>query len=89
MDFDKSKEEKNDKYLKINLQHIGRGLKSLRKINKMTLEDLSVDTHIDVGYLSKIENCKAKPKIDTITNILAVYDLSMKDFFDYIDSIID
>lgn len=87
MDYDKEYDKKKRQFLKINLIHIGKGIKSLRKLHGMTLDDLSVDTKIDTGYLSRLENGLCKPRIDTVSSILAVFNLSMKEFFDYLDSI--
>lgn len=53
----------------------------------MTLDDLSVDTGIDTGYLSRLENGKCKPRIDTLSNILIVFNLTLKEFYDYLDSL--
>lgn len=77
-----------DQYFKLNKQHIGKGLLGLRLSKGYSLEDLSFYSGKDVAYLSRIENTKLSPKISTLSEILACYELSMKEFFDKLDEFI-
>jgi transcriptional regulator with XRE-family HTH domain len=50
-------------------QRIGRRLKDLRKIRGSTLESLAERTGFTKGYLSKIENAKKVPPIETLSRL--------------------
>lgn len=73
---------------KINKNDLSVGLKGLRLLNDLTLEDLSEYTGKDIAYLSRMENGKTSPKMDTITKILAHYNLTIKEFYDQLDRFI-
>jgi transcriptional regulator with XRE-family HTH domain len=75
-------------FKKLNGKHLSDGLRGLRLIHGHTLEDLSEYLNKDIGYLSRLENGKASPKLDTITFILSFYDLTIKEFYDQLDDLI-
>ena len=53
----------------VDYEMIGGRIKTCRLQNKLTQESLAEICGITVEYLSKIENGKAKPTIDTLGNI--------------------
>ena len=77
-----------EKLKELNRKHLGRGLKGLRLMNNHTLEDLAFYLSRDVGYLSRVENGKMSIKFDTVSEILAFYELSTKEFYDKLDDLI-
>lgn len=77
-----------EQYNKLNKKHLSLGLKGLRLINDHTLEDLSEYLNKDVAYLSRLENGKSSPKMETISDILSFYNLTFKEFYDSIDDYI-
>lgn len=78
--------EKN--YSHINRVHLAKGLMGLRQLKGYSLVDLSIYTGKDIGYLSKIENMKISPKMETMYQILAFYKMTMKEFYDKLDDFI-
>lgn len=76
------------KYSKINKLHLGNGLKGLRLLNGYSLEDLAFYIDKDAAYLSRIENTKLSPKMETISEILAFYEMTLKEFYDRLDEFI-
>lgn len=72
----------------LNRKHLGKGLKGLRLSNNHTLEDLSFYIGKDIAYISRIENGKVSIKFDTLSEILAFYELSIKEFYDRLDELI-
>jgi len=60
---------------------ISRRLKELRKIRGMTLDSLAKQTRFTKGYLSKIENTKKIPPIETLSKIAAALNTEISYFF--------
>jgi len=60
---------------------IGRRLKDLRKIRGITLDSLADMTGFTKGYLSKIENAKKVPPIETLSKISAALNTEISYFF--------
>ena len=60
---------------------ISRRLKELRKIRGMTLDSLAKQTGFTKGYLSKIENTKKIPPIETLSKISAALNTEISYFF--------
>jgi transcriptional regulator with XRE-family HTH domain len=77
-----------EKYRKINFNHLGRGLGALRRIKGHTLEDLAFYTRKDLAYLSRLENGKSSPKMETLSDILSFYEMTLKQFYDNLDDFI-
>ena len=67
---------RNDLFLK----DIGRKVKALGKSNKMTLQNLSDHTGIDLSNLWIIENGKRNVHILTLKSITDVFKKNIKDF---------
>lgn len=71
--------------LKINKSQLAKGLFGLRKSKNLTLEDLAFYLNKDIAYLSRIENMKTSPRLETISDILSFYDITIKEFYDKLD----
>ncbi len=71
--------------LKINKYQLAKGLFGLRKSKNLTLEDLAFYLNKDIAYLSRIENMKTSPRLETISDILSFYDITIKEFYDKLD----
>jgi len=74
-----------EQYKALNRLHLAKGLQGLRLAHGYSLEDLSFYTNKDTAYLSRIENMKLFPKMETISEILAVYEITLKQFYDCLD----
>ena len=61
--------------------NIGKRIKMLRKLKKMTSKQLADKSFISQSFLSDIENDKAKPSIDTLFSICNVLEISPAAFF--------
>lgn len=66
-----------------NKQLIGRRIKELRKMHKMTQEDLSGEIDIDAKHLSSIEVGRSYPSLFVLEKIIKVLNIEMIDIFDY------
>lgn len=60
---------------------IGKKIKNLRNIKKLTQEELAERTDLSKGYISQIESQYASPSMETFLNILEVLGTSPSDFF--------
>jgi transcriptional regulator with XRE-family HTH domain len=60
---------------------IGIRLKSLRKARRVTLDNLASQTGFTKGYLSKIENNKKLPPIETLSKIAKALNSDISYFF--------
>ena len=58
-------------------------IKSLRKSNNLTIEQLAYQSGISKGGLSEIERNMKEPRAYTIIRICAGLNITMKDFFDF------
>lgn len=72
----------------LNRQHLGRGLRGLRLINQLSLDELGFYVKKDIGYLSRLETGKVSIKLDTLSEILSYYNMSVKEFYDKLDDFI-
>ncbi len=65
----------------MNPDPISRGirLKSYRKSKKMTLKELSEETGLSVGFLSKIENGFGNPSINNVQKICYALGITVND----------
>lgn len=66
---------------------IGRRLKELRKIRGITLDTLATKTGFTKGYLSKIENAKKLPPIETLAKISTALNTEIAYFFQQDDEL--
>lgn len=60
--------------------HIGKLLHQVRKNQKMTQKELATSTEIDQALISKIENGKHLPRIDTIERLAGGLNMSVTEF---------
>lgn len=60
---------------------IGKNIRTLRKLKKLTLEDLAGKTGFTKGYLSKVENSEKAPPVSTLLNIARAMDVNMSALF--------
>lgn len=56
---------------------IGSRLKKFREIKNYTQETVAEKAEITVVYLSKIENGKARPTLDTLSNLCTILDCDL------------
>lgn len=62
---------------------LGDNIRNIRKDKKISINKLSKITGISLGYLSDLENNKAKnPSIEKLETIAKALDVSVNDFFD-------
>lgn len=62
---------------------LGRRIKELRKLRKLSQERLSEGVGIDPKHLSRIEVGRGFPSLDTLEKIAMVLKVEMKDFFEF------
>ncbi|RIP35662.1 XRE family transcriptional regulator [Staphylococcus gallinarum] len=60
---------------------IGKKLKDLRRIKKLTQEELAERTDLSKGYISQIESGHASPSMETFLNVLEVLGTEPGHFF--------
>ena len=65
------------------LRNVGRRLRSLRRAQKRTLEELAADTGFTTGYLSQIETGDAVPSLAALAAISASLGTDMSAFFPF------
>ena len=65
-----------------NLDKIGRSIRNLRKVNKMTLKRMSEETGLSIGYLSNIERNITSPTLANLQRICEVFDTSLGDLLE-------
>ena len=62
-------------------QNLAKRIKDLRRINKLTQEQLAESTGLSTDYIGKIETCINKPGIKSILKIIKAFNVNMGDFF--------
>jgi len=62
-------------------QRIGRRIRDLREARNATLDQLSIETKLTKGQLSRIENGKVSSPVSTLTRIAAALGVSPGDLF--------
>lgn len=70
---------KNEKFL------LGLKIKNFRKNQSYTQEQLSEALGMDVSALSKIENGKSFPSVETLCKLMKILKIRPDDLFDFID----
>lgn len=65
-----------------NIDKIGNNIRSLRKANKMTLQELAKATGLSTGYISNIERNMSSPTLSNLQKICEVFDTSLGDLID-------
>jgi transcriptional regulator with XRE-family HTH domain len=64
-------------------KQLGARIKELRKIRKLTQEQLAEMVDVDSKHLSRIEVGGSYPSIDTLVKMSAALKYEVMDFFDY------
>jgi transcriptional regulator with XRE-family HTH domain len=62
---------------------LGARIKELRKLNKLSQEQLSEKIDIDPKHLSRIEVGNSYPSLDTLESIANALKVEIKDFFEF------
>ncbi len=62
---------------------LGARIKELRKLKKLSQEQLSEKISIDPKHLSRIEVGNSYPSLDTLERIAKVLGMEMRDFFEF------
>lgn len=65
---------------------LGGRIKELRRLRKMSQEQLSEKVGIDSKHLSRIEVGRGFPSLDTLEKITEALDVEMKDMFEFEDN---
>ena len=60
---------------------IGQKLKALRIMHNLTMQELADRCNLSKGYISQLEHNLASPSIETLHDMLKVYDLDFATFF--------
>lgn len=60
---------------------VGAAIKSIRKLKKMTLQDLARKSELSVSYLSMLERGLNSPTISSLQSICLALDISLTDLF--------
>ena len=67
-------------------KQLGKRIKYLRSVKKMTIEELSFECGISKNYLCDLENGKRNPSINILDKISKVFDMSISELLDGIGS---
>jgi len=62
--------------------HIGEKIKQIRHEKNMSLRQLAVMSDINHAYLSRIENGKVQPSVESLTKIAKALGCDVADFFE-------
>ncbi|PKL90757.1 MAG: DNA-binding protein [Candidatus Goldiibacteriota bacterium HGW-Goldbacteria-1] len=68
----------------MNLHSLGRKVKSLRKVNELTQEELAEKAGITRAALNAIENGRAKPRTSNLYRMAKVFNVKIADFFEVV-----
>ncbi|WP_143316888.1 helix-turn-helix transcriptional regulator [Clostridium sp. HBUAS56017] len=61
---------------------IGEKIKSLRKLNKLTLRELNSKTGLSISFISDIENKRRNPSIDNLKLLASALNVSVSQLLD-------
>lgn len=64
-------------------EKVGNRIRFLRKKNKMSIEDLSLESDVNRNYLSDLERGKRNPSIGVLNRIALGLKVDLKDIFDF------
>ena len=65
------------------LNNFSKKLKTYRKTNGLSLQELSIKTNLSVSYLSLLENGERKnPSLDTLDKLATAFNIDIVDFLD-------
>lgn len=62
--------------------HIGEKVKTIREKKKLSLRQLATIANINHAYLSRVENGKVNPSIETLSKIAKALNCDVADFFE-------
>ena len=62
---------------------LGGRIKEIRKLRRLSQEELAERVAIDPKHLSRIEVGRGFPSLDTLENLAKCLNVDLKDFFDY------
>ena len=65
-----------------NIERIGSSIRSLRKANKMTLQEMAKETGLSTGYISNIERNISSPTLSNLQRICEVFNTSLGDLIE-------
>jgi transcriptional regulator with XRE-family HTH domain len=71
------------------VNNIGSKIKTIRTRNGDSQSDLANKLNFHKSYLSRIENNKVTPNIDTLIHISDIYDVKLTYFFDDDEGLVD
>lgn len=57
-------------------------IRTLRKLKKLTQEELGARSDVSYKYLGKIERCEVNPSLDILGKIAKGFEVSLKDLMD-------
>lgn len=60
---------------------VGKKIREYRKLNNLTLKELSNKTDISVSFISDVENLRRNPSIETLQTIAEALDVDVATFF--------
>ena len=60
---------------------IGNRVRELRKLKKLSMEELANIAEIELSQVSRIETAKANPKLSTLLILARALNVSPKEFF--------
>lgn len=69
--------------MKTTKELLGERIKELRKLRKLTQDELSEKIDIDAKHMSRIEVGGSYPSLDTLEKMASALNLEMKDFFEF------
>lgn len=69
--------------MKTKKELLGRRIKELRKLRKLSQEELSEQVNIDPKHLSRIETGRGSPSLDTLERLANALKVELKDFFEF------
>ncbi len=69
--------------MKTTKELLGARIKELRKLRKLTQDELSEKIDIDAKHMSRIEVGGSYPSLDTLEKMASALNVEMKDFFEF------
>lgn len=69
--------------MKTTKELLGGRIKELRKLRRLSQEQLAEKVNIDPKHLSRIEVGRGFPSLDTLENLAKALNVELKDFFEF------
>lgn len=73
--------------MKTTKELLGARIKELRKVRRLSQEQLSEKINIDPKHLSRIEVGKSYPSLDTLEKIAKTLNVEIKDLFEFMHQV--